>query len=266
MSKQVAEVNEVSLHIEILNKQPLELTELTKCFIALSNQFNDFVAKNATSEKEREARLYVKEIKSGSVIVDLMEYATVGMIPFLENVNTIAAFAEYCKNVIQYFLKREGEKPELSVTDCKELSQIISPVAKDNGAQFNMSVNVNGKFQQFVFLDSNESNALQNILHREIGSQLSAEIKEFREKVVMAFYQTRSKLSSDTGNKAVIDDIIKGKPVNVFFEPDDLKKAMLKGEENPNNYVFVVDVKVETVGGKVVAYRVVKLHETMSME
>ena len=71
---------EISLRIEIRNKKPIELIELTKSFIAISNQFTKYASKNASTEIEKEARLYIKEIKSGSVILDLMEIASVSVI------------------------------------------------------------------------------------------------------------------------------------------------------------------------------------------
>jgi len=82
----------------------------------------------------------------------------------------------------------------------------------------------------------------------------------------MAFYQTRSNIESEKGNKVIIDDIQKGIATNVFFVNEELKKTILKGEENPNNYLYLVDVKIETVSEKIVAYRVLELHETMLIE
>lgn len=82
-------MKDIRLIIEINNKQPLELLDLTKSLVALASQFNSYVSKNGDSKENREAKLYVKEIRSGSVILELIELATIGVIPFLENVNTV---------------------------------------------------------------------------------------------------------------------------------------------------------------------------------
>jgi hypothetical protein len=248
--------DEISLRIEIRNKQPIELIELTKSFIAISNQYTAYASNNASTEIEREARLYIKEIKSGSVILDLMEIASASVIPFLENTNTIIGFADYCKKAINVFLNKDKEMENYTVSDCKDFSAIVNPIAKDNGAQLNMSTNVNGVFNQYVFLDSKDSNALQNIIDLK-----KPEIAGTREKVVLAFYQTRNSTKGKTGNKAIVDDIEKGKPVNVIFANTELKQNILKGENNPNNFGFLVDVKIETVSDKIVAYRILKLHD-----
>ena len=131
--------DEISLRIEIKNKKPLELAELTKSFVAITNQYINYASKNATTEVERSARLYIKEIKSGSVILDLMEIASANVIPFLENSNTIIGFAGYCKTAIAAFLSKDKEMENYSITDCKDFSAIVNPIAKDNGAQFNLS-------------------------------------------------------------------------------------------------------------------------------
>lgn len=126
---------ETSLIFKIENKKPLELIDLTKSLISVSNQFADYVSREGNSKEEREAKLYIKEIKSGSVIVELFEYATVGMLPFIENVNTITGFADNLKKVIRYYLNNDGEKPVNTINDLKDISTIINPVAKDNGSQ-----------------------------------------------------------------------------------------------------------------------------------
>ena len=81
----------------------------------------------------------------------------------------------------------------------------------------------------------------------------------------MVFYQTRKAPRSEKGNKVIINDIEKSS-INVFFETDDLKQSILKGEENPNNFAFLVDVKIETISEKISFYRVLKLHEIIPIE
>ena len=41
-----AEIQDVVLNIEIKNNKPLELTELTKSLISLSNQYNKYAENN----------------------------------------------------------------------------------------------------------------------------------------------------------------------------------------------------------------------------
>ena len=54
---------DTSLIFKIENKKPLELIDLTKSLISVSNQFADYVSREGNSKEEREAKLYIKEIK-----------------------------------------------------------------------------------------------------------------------------------------------------------------------------------------------------------
>jgi hypothetical protein len=260
---------DTKLIIKISNKEPIELVDLTKSLFSLASQFSSYVEKNGTSKEEREARLFVKEIRSGSVIIELIELATVGLIPFAENMNTIFEFATYCKNVFAYLLKgseTEEDKPELSTTDYKELSAIVNPVAKDNASQINFSTTVNGNVILNFNLDSTQSNAIQNIVKRQLNALKKPETEDdVYEKVVLTWFQARSDIKSKKGNKGVIESINK-KELNVIFNDDSTKEEMLHGDINPLTTAYVVDAKIENINGKPAVYRIMKLHEYFDVE
>lgn len=258
---EIAEVKDVRLIIKIDNKNPVELVDLTKSLFSLASQFTSYVEKNGNHKEEREAKLYVKEIKSGSVIVELVELATVGMIPFVENVNTVVGFAEYCKKAYNFLLKGEGKKPELSQTDYKELSAIVNPIAKDKASQINFSTTINGNVNFNFNLNSTESNAFQNIAKRELDFLKIPEQQDDKfEKVVMTWFQARGNIKSKSGNKGVIEELNK-KELNIIFEDDNVKEKMLHSDINPFTTAFVVDVKIINVNGKPTIYKIIHLHE-----
>lgn len=251
---------DIRLVIKIENKRPIELLDLTKSLVSIATQFDSYVDKNADSKENREAKLFVKEIKSGSVILELVEFATIGMIPFIENTNTILGFAEYCKKAINFFLKNEGEKPELKPTDYKDFSTILNPISKDNGSQFNLSTTINGNVELHLNLNSTETNALQNIFKKELEQlKIPEQLDDVKPSVLMTWFQARNDLKSTIGNKGVIEELSK-KPLNITFETDDIKEKMLHSDINPFNTAFVVDVKIQTIQDKPAAYKIVKLH------
>lgn len=256
--------SDIRLNIEIKNKDPLELIDLTKSLIALGTQFNRFVVKSGISEV-RESKLYVKEIKTGSIIFDLYEYSPVGIIPFLENANTIKDFATHLKNVVNYFLKKEGEKPEMDTADYKEFSSILNPIAKDSASQFNLSTNINGDVHLHFHVDSIAANALQNIFTKEMSLLKTPEQNEVTSKVLFYWHQAKSDVKAVKGNKGVIESISK-KPLNVIFDNDAIKEQMLKGEANPLTHVFVVDVKVDTVMEIPSVYKIMNIHQVIDRD
>lgn len=259
------ETNDVRLIIEIHNKRPLELLDLTKSLVSVASQFESFVSKNGDSKESREAKLYVKEIRSGSVILELIELATVGVIPFLENTNTILGFAKFAKEAYDFYLGKSDKKPDLELSDCRELSQIVNPIATDGGSQLNLSTTINGNVVLHLHLNSIDANAIQNVCQKEIKQSRVPEIDDDIEKaVLLTWYQARNDMKSSTGNKGIIESLSQ-KPMNITFETDELKDKMLHGE-NPFTTVFVVDVKKQNVNSKLVAYKVIKLHETFEIE
>lgn len=163
------ELSDIRLIIEIKNEYPIELTDLTKSFSSLANEFTNYVSKTGDNILNREAKLYVKEIKSGSVICELVEMATIGVIPFVENINTVVGFGEYVSKAFNFFLGKHKDKPkEISQSNLKDLSQILNPIAKDSGSQINISTTVNGNVHLHINLSSIEANAVQNVIDRDI--------------------------------------------------------------------------------------------------
>jgi hypothetical protein len=257
----MTDFQDIRLVIKIENKHPIELFDLTKSFVSLASQFNSYTEKHADSKENREAKLYVKEIRSGSVILELVELATIGIIPFIENTNTIVQFVQHFKSIANYFLKNEGSKPELCSTDYKDFSTILNPVAKDNGSQFNMSTTINGNVELHFHIDSMESNALQNMFKKELDQlRLPEQINEITSSVLLTWFQARNDTKSEFGNKGVIEEISQ-KPLNITFDNEEIKEKILHSDINPFNTVYVVDINIQTIQDRPVAYKIVRLHD-----
>jgi hypothetical protein len=261
-----SKIPEKSLIFKIENKRPIELIDLTKSLFSVSNQFSDYVSRVGNSKEEREAKLYIKEIKSGSVIIELIEYASVGMIPFIENVNTIVGFADNLKRAIKYYLTDEGEKPETTINDLKDIATILNPVAKDKGSQMFVHTTINGNVELTINLNSNDANTVQNRIKQEIlGLKIEEILNDTYERVALKLYQARSDIRSKTGNKGIIEEIDE-KPLNIVFHNDKTKEQILQAEINPLKSIFIVDVKIINVDKKPTIYKILKLHESFEIE
>jgi hypothetical protein len=252
---------DIALRVEINNSNPIELIDLTKSLISLANQFNSYVAEHGERKEDREAKLYIREIKTGSVILDLVEFASKTAIPFVENAHTIIGFTGKIKKIINYFLKKEDEKPALSKGDFNDLSTILNPIAKDNASQLNLSTIINGDVTVQVTINSIEANALQNMFKMEVDKAKAPALEPAKEKVLFYWEQAKRDLSAETGNKGIIESI-SPKAIKVIFEDDALKEKMLKGEQNPFLLASIVDVKVETIQGLPCVYKILKVHES----
>jgi hypothetical protein len=83
----------------------------------------------------------------------------------------------------------------------------------------------------------------------------------FHEQVLLYWYQARNDLSAKTGDRAIIESIYTGAVKTVFGLPE-LKAKMLR---DPFSYAYLVDVFVETVGGKPMLYKISEIHDKIEI-
>jgi hypothetical protein len=248
------------LVVKIENSKPVELFDLTRSLFALTTQFEAFLQKNATSKDERETKLYVKEVKSGSIIVELMEFSGANILPFMENTNTIVVFTSFLIGRLSCLLKKNRDA-DLERKDYRALSDFVSLVAKDGNGAIHIDCRVNGDVINNYSLSSKQCDVIQACAKAACKPVLAE--GDIHEKVLLRWFQTRSSLENKKGNVAIIESL-SDKPASTIVNDDEVKKQMLHGDDNPLTTAYVVDVKIEFLGEKPV-YRVLRLHETFEM-
>lgn len=262
------EANALLVHIQ--HSQPIEISEFTTSLNAVGSLYSSYMKKNGLTKEATNTKLYVSKIEEGSIDVILQDLLMGSMIPFLENANTMIEFATFIKNAISYFAKGSSDKPELTIQDCKDLRDVMTITAGDkNGSMEIGAINSADKSNIFVGCTFNftESNSMQNQLAKEIESLKVIAPEDNRyNRQLMKIYQMRSDMTNDKGNKAIIDSIAPKKKVGVVFETDELKERILNSDENPARKAYLVDVVVQTIDGKLAAYKVVALHDVIDLD
>ncbi len=260
-------VNALLVHIE--HSKPIEIGEFVATLSSVGNLFSLFAQNNGESKDIAQAKLYVEKIEEGCIDIILCETVTACMIPFMENMNIIFDFSLYLKGVLEYFTKGIGKKPELSIQEGKNFKDLLTVTAGDNNGEMiigainkdDKNITFNGCTFNFI-----GSNSAQNQLEKYIEQQKTAQPSdEIHVRQLMTIFQMRSDMNTDTGNKAIIDAISKRK-VGVVFETDELKEKILHSDDNPTKKAFLVDVMVQTINGKLAAYKVMKLHDVIDLE
>lgn len=252
------------LTVEINNNKPIELVDLTSSFLSLGEEFKRFVLTHPTEFAEAPYfRLYIKEIRSGSVKADLVAFATSATpyaMPFFAGANSLIGFAKHLKTAYDYFLGNTDRKPALQNTEYNHLANIIEPVAKDQGSQINFITQNNNHTEIYLSftLDSHKANEVQNLIAKERLQLKAPETQVYRKKVLY-WYQARNDLLSRAGDRGIIESI-SSSPVKIEFEDDAAKDAMLHGAANPFLTGYIVDVVVETIQSKPVLYKIVGYH------
>lgn len=251
------------LQITINNKRPVQLTDLTLALLSVGQQFEKFIEHQTGEQYRAGSELYIKEVRSGSIIIDLVAQ-TLPVIPLFWSGGSLLEWANYAKGVIEWLSGRIPDRPgALSKSDLRHWNQILEPVAKDNGSQMNITVTDRGQVINQFFFGSEQANAAQNAISRELERFDEPQDHVLRKRV-MIWYQTKFAPDSQTGDRAVIETITKA-PLKVIFENNAVKRAMLAGDsryDKPwHELAYVVDVQVQTIGGVPKVYTVLNYYD-----
>ncbi len=256
---------EMKLSVEIKNIQPIELSDLTQSLNSLADEYRRFIERSDVVVDPDQVKLYVKEIKTGSVLAELAALAPLAL-PLINYSATVLKYAEHLKMVYDYLVGNQPHVPRLLERQTlQNLSNIVEPVAKDKGAQLNIgALNLNGNVVVNFNYSSLEANAIQNSARKEI-EKLKEPDTGTHSKVLMYLYQARDDMTSKTGDKSIIESIYKG-PVKTIFIDENIKSKILRDEPNPFNKAFIVDVFVETIRGVPKLYKVIELYEIIDRD
>ena len=247
------------LTFDLKNRLPVELGDYTLAMLSLAKEFTCFF--EAKGQHEAGVKLYIKQIRDGSIVTDLIANAP-GLLPIFDNGKTILEFALFLKTAYEWLLGKTQDKPTINKTSLENLSQIVEPVCKDNGSQLNISTTINNYGPVILSMNSEQTNAVQNRIRRELDA-LKEPVSGEHKRVVMYLYQARNDASSNAGDRAIIESISKSS-VKTEFADDDMKFRVLHPMGgNPFEYAYVVDVDVETVHDKPVLYKVKIIHQSI---
>ena len=251
------------LEITIQNKTPVVLTDLTLALLSVGQQFEKFIENETNEQYQAGSDLFIKDVRSGSIVVELIAQ-TLPVLPLLWAGGPLSEWTNYAKGVVEWLSGKIPTKPkDLTKQDLRQWSQILEPVAKDNGSQMNFSVSSGGTVVNQFFVSSEQANAAQNAIRREI-EVLDEPSDHVQRKRVMVWYQTKFDDASLTGDRAVIESIARG-PIKVIFENTAVKRAMLMGDprfSKPwHELAYIDDVSVQTVAGVPKLYTVLNYYE-----
>lgn len=251
------------LRVEIKNSKPVDLIDLTTSLMALAQSFQDYANAKTADPLPDNMRLYVKEIRSGSVIAELVSMTEQAQW-IAEHIDVLAGFVGNLDDIMKFFMGKKAEPTEAPTR--KQAGQVIGiaePIAKDSGAQLNIQVMDGGtvNIHQTINITSPDANAMQNGAKRFLGPALPA-IQVLSDQL-MVLEQVKNSPTAKTGDRGVIE-VITERPVKLRFLNEEAKRKVLElDHENPFQCVFLVDVKVRSVEGKPVLYEIIEVKDVI---
>jgi hypothetical protein len=199
------------LRFELRNSKPVDLLDLTGALSAFGDAYKDYIISAGFEHLPDNVRLFVREIRSGSIIADLISLADQASF-VVDHRETIAGFATNINDILQWFLvpgailKSEPGVLIRGEPTKKEASQAISimePVAKDGGSQ--LFINIVGDIHTHYHFDSQQANAIQNNAHRFLGPVLPTTQIYYDQ--ILSLYQVRGDAAAQVGDKGIIEEI-----------------------------------------------------------
>jgi hypothetical protein len=256
--------DDVMLTVELKNTSPVDLLDLTVSFAALGQSFRDYATEQTADPLPDNLKLYVRELRSGSIIADL--------IPLLEqaqwidkHIDVLAGFAANFHDILNYFLGRPTALERApSRKEAQQISQVLEPVAKDFGSQMNLQV-TSGRDTHLhthyhVHVASLDANAAQNRTKSFLGPQLPS--SQVLTDQLMVLDQVRNSTKAKTGDRGVIEAVSQ-RAVKLQFASDEVKRAIIDIDGNPLQSVFQVDVEVRAVQGEPKIYRIIEVKDVI---
>lgn len=162
----LANEDQTMLTVNIKNRQPVDLIDFAQSMISLGAEYSDFIAESQNHLISDEIKLYIKEIRPGSIITELMALAP-ALMPFAEHANTVIDFTSHLKSCID-FLKGSGSRPEnIDKQTLSRVSKFVEPVAKDHGSILQVDA-TNNTGNIVININSKQANDIQKKQQRKL--------------------------------------------------------------------------------------------------
>jgi len=261
--------------LNIQTKSPIELGDFVSAFSSISSQYDKFV-RAQYPELSGDAKIYVREVRAGSIEADLIPWALQGLsavVNVIEQIQIVEKFVKTYGAVLGKYLNGSKET-DATRTDLKDFMGAVSAIANDpNGRSTLQAVAYeDGKTMVRAALVFDTSQARE--AQRQIEDQrvlLESATSADHQRVLMTFKQTNVKdaaMGKRTGERVAIEDI-SSRDLPLIYASElaeqRIKHEVREADENVYKKGFIVDVNVQLVGGRPAGYRVTNLHQVIDL-
>lgn len=256
------------LEVVIENTKPVVLTDLTLALLAVGQQYETFLENELPEAVHVSSTLLVREVRTGSIIFDLITQAAIQAIPLLwVHNNSLSEWCEIAQHLMEYLTGKLAHPPKtITKHDLNQWHSILEPVAKDSGSQLNFNVNRGNVVIKQLIINSGDANAAQNRIRKEIGD-IEQPTNALHRKQVMTWFQARFDPGSQIGNKIVIESI-SNRPLRVVFDDNTIRDAMFAQGIRFNmpwqELAYLVDVQIQTIEGKPKVATIMKFYPELT--
>ncbi|HQU68451.1 MAG TPA: hypothetical protein PLI43_09655 [Albidovulum sp.] len=260
--------------LTINNSKPVELNAFVRAFTSIAKEYQDAV--DASDDFQGEAEIFVKEVRSGSIVADLLPVVA-STLPIIassaEQIWLAVEFVEKWKDRITKLAS--GIVPEaFSRSDLKTFAGAVEAIARDPEASSTLEVATfeDGKRQVKAAFKFHSSDARQ--VEKTIEGEyrrLESERDDTHYRVLMVF--TRSDVGDAPKDKRsgerVIIQQISDRDLPIMYASDlaeqRVKHEIREADDNIFKKGFSVDVSVLYRNSRPMVYRILNVHEVLDL-
>lgn len=261
--------------LNIQTQRPIELDDFVSAFSSIASQYDKFV-RSEYPELSGDAKIYVREVRAGSIEADLIPWAMQGLsaiVNVIEQIQIVEKFVRTYGAVLGKYLNGSKE-PDATRSDLKDLMGAVTAIANDpNGRSTLQAVAYeDGKKKIKAAIVFNTSQARE--AQKQIEDQkllIEASTSADHQRVLMTFKQSNVKdtaMGRRTGERVAIEDI-SSRDLPLIYASElaeqRIKHEVREADENVYKKGFIVDVNVQLVGGRPAGYRVTNLHQVIDL-
>lgn len=263
------------LVLKLHTREPVEVGDFVAAFTSIAGQYEDFI-RQSHPELRSESAMFVREVRAGSIEADLIPMlvtAASTAIVMMDQALILENFLKLYADKIQAYLQG-GRVEAATKSELKDFMGGVIAIANDPNASASLDIayfeDGKKKIKAGLRFKTPEARVAARAIEdhrREIDEESSADHR----RVLMAFSQSNTKnvdLNKRSGDRVVIEDIgPSDKPLIYASELAEqrIKHEIREADDNVFKKGFIVDVNVQTLGGKAVGYRVTHVHQVIDL-
>jgi len=262
-------------HIEVLidAREPVELPDFVSAFTAISSQYQRYM-RQAHPDLKDDARIFIREIRPGSFWADLIP-GVASLIGQMDQVLIVEQFVRLYGQRLGAYFHADGRVSDASKGELKDFMGTVAAIANDpHGRGHIRAVSYeDGKRQVRASVEFNTETAAVAVQQIERHKkELDALTTADHERVMMVFKRSdvgSADIGVRSGERVIIEALSDKDRALIYGAPlaeHRIKDQMRNTDENIYHKGFVVDVNVQTRGGKPVAYAVTHVHQIIDTE
>jgi hypothetical protein len=263
----------IQLKVEV--DQPLELGDFVGAFTALGAEFERYM-RAREAEGDSHAKLYVREVRQGSIVADLLPYLATfgGLADGMQQIMAVEDFVKRYGGRLLAYRRVGGRAEDMTKSALEDFNRQVAAIAHHPKSKLSVAAieikNGDHHVRAAFEFDTGEARVIQEQV--EIHKyEIEHQTGHLHERVLMTF--TRSDVRTTavgkrSGEQVRIEDI-SHRSMPIIYASDlaerQIKYEITEAEDNVYKKGFVVDVAVERRQGRVVAYRIMHLHQIIDL-